>query len=255
MRISISLPVIALLFSGTVAVLLLASFKPGNSSKINPLAKKKVLVFSKTNGYRHESIETGIAAIKALGEKNNFSVDATEDSLDINDKKLSGYKAIVFLSPTGKVLGTEQENALKNFIHKGNGFVGVHAATDCEYEFPWYVEMVGASFESHPKQQVAKLVVADANHLATKHLPQVWERKDEWYNFKNMNPKVHVLLKIDETSYEGGKNGDNHPMAWYHEYDGGRAFYTELGHTNESYSEPMFLQHLLGGIQYALGNK
>ena len=102
---------------------------------------------------------------------------------------------------------------------------------------------------------MAKLNVVDANHAATKMLPAVWERKDEWYNFKNMNPDVKVLLKIDETSYEGGKNGDNHPMAWYHDYDGGRAFYTELGHTKESYSEALFLQHLLGGIQYAIGNK
>jgi type 1 glutamine amidotransferase len=112
--------------------------------------------------------------------------------------------------------------------------------------------MVGASFLSHPSQQMAKLMVVDKKFIATKHLPDVWERKDEWYNFKNMNPDVHVLIKIDETSYEGGKNGDNHPMAWYHSYDGGRAFYTELGHTDETYSEPAFLQHLLGGIQYAL---
>ena len=112
--------------------------------------------------------------------------------------------------------------------------------------------MVGASFLSHPSQQMAKLIVIDKENIATKHLPDVWERKDEWYNFKNMNPDVHVLIKIDETSYEGGKNGDNHPMAWYHSYDGGRAFYTELGHTDETYSEPAFLQHLLGGIKYAL---
>jgi type 1 glutamine amidotransferase len=94
--------------------------------------------------------------------------------------------------------------------------------------------------------------VADKTNIATKHLPEIWERKDEWYNFKNLNPDVHVLLKIDETSYKGGKNGDNHPMAWYHDYDGGRAFYTELGHTDESFSEPAYLQHLLGGIKYAL---
>lgn len=237
----------------SAAFLSLVSFKVNKPAMA--VKKKAVLVFSKTNGYRHESIETGIAAIKELGEKNNFSVDATEDSLDLNDKKLSGYQAIIFLSPTGKVLGANEEKAFQNFIRKGNGFVGVHAATDCEYEFPWYVAMVGASFLSHPHQQMAKLNVVDANHPATKMLPAVWERKDEWYNFKNMNPDVKVLLKIDETSYEGGKNGDNHPMAWYHDYDGGRAFYTELGHTKESYSEPLFLQHLLGGIQYAIGSK
>ena len=211
-----------------------------------------VLIFSKTNGYRHQSIPAGIAAIKKLGVENKFLVEATEDSLAFTDANLSKYKAIIFLSPTGNVLGEAQQTALENYIKKGGGFVGIHAATDCEYDWPWYVKMVGASFLSHPKQQMAKLVVTDKKNNATKHLPEIWERKDEWYNFKNMNPDVKVILKIDETSYEGGKNGDNHPMAWYHAYDGGRAFYTELGHTDETFIEPAFLQHLLGGIQYAI---
>ena len=217
--------------------------------------KKKepaVLIFSKTNGYRHQSIPAGIAAIKKLGLENKFSVDATEDSLAFTDENLAKYKAVIFLNPTMNVLGDEQQKAMENFIRKGGGFVGIHAATDCEYNWPWYVKMVGASFLSHPAQQVAKLIVVDKKNKATKHLPDVWERKDEWYNFKNMNPDVKVLLKIDEASYNGGKNGDNHPMAWYHAYDGGRAFYTGLGHTNESFSEPAFLEHLLGGIKYAL---
>ena len=217
--------------------------------------KKKdpaVLVFSKTSGFRHGSIQLGIKAIKQLGLDNHFTVDATEDSLAFTTDNLAKYKTVIFLCTTGNVLGEEQQKALENYIQKGGGYVGVHAATDCEYDWPWYVKMVGASFLSHPSQQMAKLIVIDKENIATKHLPDVWERKDEWYNFKNMNPDVHVLIKIDETSYEGGKNGDNHPMAWYHSYDGGRAFYTELGHTDETYSEPAFLQHLLGGIKYAL---
>ena len=216
------------------------------------LKQPAVLIFSKTNGYRHQSIPFGIEAIKKLGSENKFSVDATEDSLAFTDANLAKYKAVIFLSPTGDVLGEEQQKAMERFIQKGGGFVGVHAASDCEYGWPWYVKMVGASFLSHPEQQMARLVVVDKKNIATKHLPDSWERKDEWYNFKNLNPDVHTLLKIDETSYKGGKNGDNHPMAWYHDYDGGRAFYTELGHTNESFSEPAFLQHLLGGIRYAI---
>ena len=218
-------------------------------------SKKKessVLIFSKTNGYRHQSIPVGIEAIKKMGLENKFTVDATEDSLAFTDNNLAKYNAIIFLNPTMNVLGEEQQKAMENYIHKGGGFVGVHAATDCEYNWPWYVKMVGASFLSHPAQQVAKINVVDKNNKATKHLPNPWERKDEWYNFKSINPDVKVLLKIDETSYTGGKNGDNHPMAWYHEYDGGRAFYTALGHTNESYSEPAFLKHLLAGIKYAM---
>lgn len=227
----------------------------GKNQKTMSIEKNKVLIFSKTNGYRHESIEAGIAAIKKLGTKNNFAVDATEDSLYLTDATLKKYKTILFLSTTGTVLGKEQELALQNFIHNGGGFVGIHAATDCEYEWPWYVKMIGGNFLSHPQQQIAKLIVVDNTHPSTKHLPATWQRKDEWYNFKNLNPDVTVLIKIDETSYTGGKNGDNHPMAWYHSYEGGKIFYTELGHTNESYSEPLFLQHILGGIQYSMGVK
>ncbi len=226
-----------------------------NNNKV-PLPKEnKVLIFSKTNGYRHQSIPAGIEAIKKLGEQNGFSVFATEDSTYFTPENLAQYKLIIFLSPTGHVLGTDQQHAMEGFIRKGGGFVGIHAATDCEYQWPWYVKLVGASFDSHPKQQNAKLIVVDKKHPSTKGLPHVWERFDEWYNFKNMNPDVTVLLKIDEKSYTGGKNGENHPMAWYHNYEGGRAFYTELGHTNESYSDSLFLGHLLGGIKYAMRMK
>jgi uncharacterized protein len=217
--------------------------------------KKKVLVFSKTSGYRHESIEAGIIAIKKLGTENQFEVDATEDSLAFTGANLKKYKAVVFLSTTLNVLGEAEQKALTAYMQKGGGFVGIHAATDCEYDWAWYVKMVGASFASHPEQQTAKLVVNDFNHPSTKHLPAIWERWDEWYNFKNINGEVKVLLEIDETSYKGGTNGRHHPMAWCHDYDGGRAFYTALGHTIESYSEPLFLQHILGGIEYAMGQK
>jgi len=230
------------------------SFTDCNKNELS-LKKNKVLVFSKTNGYRHESIEAGIAAIKKLGAENNFDVDATEDSLYLSDANFKKYKTVIFLSTTGTILGKDQELALQNFIHNGGGFVGIHAATDCEYEWAWYVKMIGGSFLSHPQQQEAKLIIVDKTHPSTKHLPATWQRKDEWYNFKNLNPDVTVLIKIDETSYTGGKNGDNHPMAWYHSYDGGKIFYTELGHTNESYSDPLYLQHVLGGIQYAMGAK
>lgn len=240
----------ALLFAG----IFLVAFCNSNDEHTR-LKQRKVLLFSKTNGYRHESIETGIEAIRKLGAANHFSVDVTEDSLDINDKHLDAYQSVIFLSTTGKVLGEQQELALQHFIHKGRGFVGIHAAADCEYNWPWYVKMVGASFESHPKQQTARLLVLDSNHLSCRQLPAVWQRWDEWYNFKSMNPHVKPLIKIDESSYQGGTNGENHPVAWYQDFEGGRVFYTALGHTKESYSEALFLQHILGGIQYSLGLK
>jgi type 1 glutamine amidotransferase len=226
-----------------------------NNQKIVIGKENKVLIFSKTNGYHHKSIVVGIEAIKKLGEQNNFIADATEDSTFFTTGNLQQYKAIIFLSPTGNVLGDEQKRAFEDYIHKGGGFVGVHAATDCEYGWAWYAKMIGAQFESHPKQQQAKVIVVNKKHISTKMLPATWERFDEWYNYKNINPNIKVLLKLDETSYTGGKNGANHPIAWYQAFEGGRMFYTALGHTDESYSEPLFLQHLLGGIKYAMNKK
>jgi type 1 glutamine amidotransferase len=222
-------------------------------SSANPIAEKPaVLIFSKTNGFRHESIPAGIEAIKKLGASNGFDVVATEDSLEINKSNLKKFAAVIFLSPTGKVFGPGQEEAFQNYIEQGGGYVGIHAATDCEYNWPWYGKLAGAYFKGHPSQQEAKLIIVNKNHPSTAGLPDTWVRKDEWYNFKDINPDITVLIKIDESSYKGGENGGDHPMAWYHAYDGGRAFYTELGHTNESFSDPLYLKHLLGGIEYAI---
>jgi type 1 glutamine amidotransferase len=218
-------------------------------------AKPKVLIFSKTNGYRHASIPVGIAAIRKLGQDNGFTVDTTEDSLWFKPKILKQYAALIFISPTGKVFGPDEEAALQDYIHHGGGFVGVHAATDCEYNWQWYGDLVGGYFKSHPKQQQAKFNIVDKDNPATAGFPDPWEHFDELYNFKYLNPGIKVLIKIDETSYTGGANGDNHPMAWYHEYEGGRAFYTALGHTDETWSDPLFLHHLLAGIKYAMGKK
>lgn len=213
----------------------------------------KVLVFSKTGGFRHKSIEAGKAAIIKLGSENGFDVDTTENAENFTEINLKKYAAIIFLNTTGNILNDKQEAAFERFIQAGGGFAGIHSATDTEYDWIWYANLVGANFESHPKIQPAKINVINKEHLSTKHLPDLWERTDEWYNFKKLNKDVTVLLKIDETSYEGGKLGADHPMAWFHDYDGGRAFYTELGHTEESYSEPDYLKHILGGIQYAIG--
>jgi type 1 glutamine amidotransferase len=226
------------------------------SSSAQPVAKKPaVLVYTKTNGYHHASIPLGVEAIKKLGAAHGFDVVVTDDSLAFNKKNLKKFAAIIFLSTTGKVLGTNEEQAFQDYIRGGGGWVGIHAATDCEYNWPWYNKLAGGWFKSHPKQQEAKLIVVNKNHPSTAGLPDTWVRKDEWYNFKDLNPDVTVLIKTDESSYSGGENGSNHPMAWYHSFDGGRAFYTELGHTDESYSDPLFLNHILGGIEYAIGGK
>ena len=218
-------------------------------------AKPKVIVFSKTMGFHHASIAVGIPAIIKLGKENSFDVDTTTDSKKFTYGNLKQYTAVIFLSTTGDVLNDTQQAEFEKYIRAGGGFVGVHSATDTEYDWAWYGNLVGAYFKSHPAQQEAVLHVTDHNFLATKGLPDNWKRFDEWYNFKWIAPGLHVLISIDEKSYKGGENGDNHPMSWYHEYDGGRAFYTELGHTDESYSDPLYLGHLLGGIKYAMGVK
>ncbi|WPU91122.1 ThuA domain-containing protein [Mucilaginibacter sabulilitoris] len=217
--------------------------------------KAKVLVFSKTAGFHHNSIAVGVPAIIKLGRENNFDVDTTTNAEKFTTANLKQYAAVIFLSTTGDVLNDTQQAAFEQYIKAGGGFVGVHAATDTEYDWPWYGKLVGAYFKSHPKQQEATLNVVDRNFIATKHLPATWKRWDEWYNYKWIADDLHVLIKIDEKSYTGGENGDNHPMSWYHEFDGDRAFYTELGHTDESYADPLYLKHLLGGIQYAISGK
>ena len=220
--------------------------------------KKKfnILVFSKTNGFHHSSIPDGIRAIEALGAAHGFHVTSTTDSLQFNEQNLRKFAAVVFLNTTGDILGEEQQAALQNFIRSGHGFVGVHAASDTEYGWPWYNQLVGAYFISHPAQQQATLHVRDRQFIATKELPETWSKWDEWYNFKDTHwDEVNILITLDEHSIKGGANGDFHPVSWYRSFEGGRSFYTALGHTEASYTDSLFLQHLLGGIRYAAGKK
>ncbi|WP_326687047.1 ThuA domain-containing protein [Streptomyces sp. NBC_01795] len=219
-----------------------------------PDAKAKVLVFSKTAGFRHDSIPDGIAAIRQLGAENGFTVKATEDAAAFTPKKLAAYDAVVFLSTTGDVLNETQQKAFEGYIGDGGGYVGVHAAADTEYDWPWYGGLAGAYFDSHPAIQPATVKVEDHAHPATAHLGAAWERTDEWYNYRtNPREKARVLAGLDEGSYTGGNMGEDHPLAWCQNYEGGRAFYTGAGHTKESYTDDAFRKHLLGGIQYATG--
>ncbi|MDB4892666.1 MAG: carbohydrate-binding protein [Gemmatimonadetes bacterium] len=219
-------------------------------------SQPRILVFSKTAGFRHTSIEPGIAAVKKLAKENGFSVDATEDATAFNDENLKQYQAVMFLSTTGDVLDAEQQDAFERYIQAGGGWVGVHSATDTEYDWPWYGRLAGAYFTSHPLNpnvRKATFRVLDKSHPSTTGLPDKWEREDEFYNFKSISPDIHVLIDIDEKTYQGGTNGDHHPMSWYHDFNGGRAFYTNMGHTDATFTEAPFLKHLLGGLRYAIG--
>lgn len=220
-------------------------------------AQDRVLIFFLTKGFHHASIAEGITAIKLIGGKDNFIADTTTNTALFTDANLKQYKALIFLSPTGTALfNTDQQNAFINFIHKGGGFVGIHAATDCLYDWDWYGKLVGAYFVKHPKIQQATLKVIDTKHPSTTGFPAEWPHTDEWYNFKQVSPAIHVLIKVDEQSYSGGEMNNDHPISWYHEFEGGRAFYTALGHTADCYTtDTLFLKHLTGGINYALGRK
>jgi len=231
-----------------VAALLAAPASPAAAAPVT-----KVLVFSKTAGFRHSSIPNGIAAIQALGAANGFSVTATEDANQFTTANLAQYQAVVWLSTTGDVLNATQQSAFQSYIASGKGYVGVHAAADTEYDWAWYGGLVGAYFQSHPAIQQATIRVEDRSTVMTSHLPADWTRTDEWYSYRS-NPRanVRVLMRLDESTYSGGSMGD-HPISWCQNYGGGRAFYTGLGHTEASYTETNFTRMLLGAIQWAGG--
>lgn len=225
------------------------------------ITNARVLVFSKTEGWRHDSIPAGIAALEKMAQENNFTVVATEDAKIFTDAELSKFNAIVFLNTTSDVLNESQEIAMERFIQAGGGFVGIHSAADTEWEgdWYWYRNLLGAVFRSHPNEpsnvQNARVDVINDQHLATQGLPETILLDDEWYDYRDFYSLKKDLLKVDESTYMGGLHGDYHPIAWYQEYDGGRSFYTGLGHTSEMFSNSYFLHHLLGGLKYAVGGK
>ncbi|MCQ4208638.1 ThuA domain-containing protein [Streptomyces longispororuber] len=215
---------------------------------------KKVLVFSKTAGFRHDSIPEGIAALKELGAPAGITVDATEEAGQFTTTNLAKYDAVAFLSTTGDVLNDAQQKAFENYVANGGGYMGIHAAADTEYDWKFYGGLVGAYFDSHPAIQKATVRVEDHDHPATAHLDDAWERTDEWYNYRtNPREQAKVLATLDETTYQGGTMKGDHPIAWCQSYGGGRSFYTGGGHTKESYADQAFRTHLLGGLQYATG--
>lgn len=238
----------------TLITLLFSSLSFAQSDEMEP--ENSVLLFTRTEGWRHTSIEPGAMAVKKLGQENGFSVTWTEDTYSFSEENLAKYDAVIFLNTTLDVLDKPEQDAFENYIQNGGGYVGMHAAADTEYEWQWYGDLVGGWFNSHPNNpnvRDATVLLVDGNHPATKHLPEEWNRADEWYNYKYFNKDTNTLLELDTDSYEGSEHPGNHPISWYHEYDGGRAFYTGLGHTSESFSEDAYLQHILGGIRYAMG--
>jgi len=230
-----------------VFLILLVALLSQPAHALNP----KILVFGKTQGFYHTSIPKGMITIMKICNQNGITADTTRDAAAFTVENLKQYKAVVFLNTTGDVLDNSQQEAFVAFIHAGGGFLGIHAATDTEYDWPWYNKLVGAYFLSHPAQQQEAIIrVVDKSNPATAGLPDAWKRTDEWYNFKDISPDIKVLAYLDESSYKGGANGAKHPFIWYHEFEGGRALYTGVGHREDNFDEPLLQAHLLGAIQW-----
>ncbi|MBK9737031.1 MAG: ThuA domain-containing protein [Saprospiraceae bacterium] len=210
-----------------------------------------ILVFTKTNGWRHSSIPAGIECIKKMGKNEGWDIKFTEDSLDINDSLLAKTDVLVFLNTTGTILGKKGRSALQNFMANGGGFVGIHSATDTESDWLWYTNLIGGVFKNHPQQQEATVQILDQSFPATSHFGKTWKHFDEWYNFREpIRSNCIVLATLDENSYTGGEM-NNHPILWYQYYEGGRVFYTGMGHTDETYQNEYFTKMINKGIKWA----
>ncbi len=222
-------------------------------------AEPKILLFSHSTGYRHASIEPGIAAIQGLGAREKMTVIPSADPGVFTPEGLRGFDAIIFLSTSTDPKKPESEwfqgprrEALQAFVRRGGGIVGIHAASDSHYHWRWYGRMIGGHFAKHPPGTPAgNLKVVDRNHTATKGVAPTMRRVDEWYYFDDYNPETKVLVTLDPTSI-GEKDVNPNPISWAHEFEGGRVFYTAMGHTVETYSDRNFLNHLAGGLRWVM---
>lgn len=228
-------------------------------------APARVLVFSATAGYRHDSIPAGAAALAELAAPHGLRTLHTEDPDDLRPAVLDDCAAVVFLSPTGDVLNDSAREHLRGYVTGGGGFLGVHAAACAEYDWPYYGELLGARFDGHPEIQPAAVTVGDRDHPATAHLPESWAWTDEWYNFRaapggsgagtdnGAGSGVRVLASVDERRYQGGTMGAHHPLVWCHRPGAGRSFYTALGHSEAAYADTRFRRHLEGALLWSAG--
>jgi type 1 glutamine amidotransferase len=209
----------------------------------------RLLVFTRTTDYRHDSIPAGVAMVEAIGVEDGFDVDAHEDPTAFEQANLQRYDLIIWLSTSGTILTGPQRDAFERWLNAGGAFAGIHSATASEYDWPAFETIIGARLENHPEPQRATILVADRDHPSTAKLEPTWQWDDEWYNFRaNPRGRVRVLATVDEATYGGGEMGRDHPIAWCGSYGDGRTWYTSLGHSLAAYRDPMFIEHVRGGI-------
>lgn len=240
-------------------ILLLAVSTSAQAEQFN------VFLFTKTDGWHHKSINAAVTAMEKLSEKHHFSIDWHEDAARINDENLKQYDVVMFMLTTGNILNDEQKRVLTRFVQSGKGFVGVHSASDTEYQWDWYTKMVGRSFHIHPLIQTAELTVIDRKFPGMERMPDRFLWTDEWYEFgAEKIDTLNYIIAVDESTYDteavwddksGNGMGEFHPLAWYHKYDGGRSFYTALGHMASTYSDTLFMEHIYGGLYWAATGK
>ncbi|WP_030572827.1 ThuA domain-containing protein [Streptomyces aureocirculatus] len=246
----------------TALLALIVGLGVSSPPRAEAAAAFRVLVFSKVTNFPHDSIRAGVEAVEKLGAEHGFEVEATDDAAVFSDDRLARFQAVVFNNTnstpeSGDLLDAGQRAALQKYVRGGGGWVGLHAASASERDWGWYEGLVGAIFDKHPQVQTGRVKVLDQAHPSTKGLPQLWERSEEWYNWRaNPTGKVHTLAQIKvRDGVEGLDEGVDHPWSWCQNYDGGRSWYTAGGHAASAFAEQDFLRHLLGGIQWAAGAK
>lgn len=224
--------------------------------------EKRVLVYTKNGeGYVHDNIENNVKAIRELGDENGFFVDISDSPESFNKENLEKYSCLIFANTNNNVFDTdEQKVAFMRYIQAGGGFVGIHSACGTERNWTWFIKLLGGTFVVHAVYQDFDVNVIDHNHPSTKHLPDRWTRVDECYFLNQINPAIHVLITHDLSTIEDSRKetfpdlfGNDFPGAWYHEFEGGRSWYTSYGHNKEDYEDPLLRNHILGGIVYAIG--
>jgi type 1 glutamine amidotransferase len=220
---------------------------------------QRVLLFTKTTGYRHESIPAGVTALRELAADAGVELEHSEDGSDFSESNLARYAAVIWLDVTGDVLEEEQRAAFAGFLRGGGGFAGIHSASDAEWSWPEFEQIIGARFLSHPNDalqlQTAQLRVIDATHPSTRGLPDPWSWTDEWYVYRaDPSDRVDVLLEVDESTYDvdGVPMGERHPISWHSTFGAGRTWYTALGHRDEYFADPSYRAHLWGGVESVL---
>lgn len=213
----------------------------------------QVLIFTKIEHgeYRHSVTPTAVKAIERLGVQEGFHATVTDDSGIFSNESLSRFRAVIFINNTGDILEDVQQEAFQQYLKSGKGVVIIHAGILIGDSWPWFGELVGARFVGHPEVQDADVTLIAPDHRACKGLPSQWRHRDEWYNFEATPRGVTPLVLVDETSYEGGTHSAPHPIVWVREYEGTRVFYSAMGHTEESWTDEIFLRHIANGITYA----